>query len=936
MDQGSGGAPHTSRLVGRERELSLLHDFLTTVDGPGSLLLAVGDPGAGKSALLGAAAREAVRRGLRVLHCAGHESEHGLPFASLAQLLKPLLPAIDELPGPQRDALLCAFGVGGACGGNARDSAGEQPERLLINLAVLTLLSHAASLEPVLLVVDDAQWLDSCTLDALGFLARRLEQEPVAILCSARTESVPEQLAGFGRLTVPPLAKQAAEQLLASQPDAPTGLLKSHILEHAAGNPLALVELARATAEAPSSVLTTASGTLPLTDRLEAVFVQRLAGLPEATRRALLFAAAADGPDMSAALLAASAWATGPDGGVGAWLIAEDAGLVRLESGHVSFRHPLMRSAVYRTASFAERRRAHLALAANLASDPDRRAWHLAAATLAPNEAIARALEATADRARRRGGYRVAAAALERAAELTPDADTRSRRLIDAGALALRAGEPWWVEKLANAAQALTDDPALSTTAALQAGWALAATTRQKAALTHLLPLAAERVASAPDVALNAIAVGAIVVYNMGDECYRRQVLELLDAIPDGAGGMIQEGWARAGLDPFGDREGHMRRLASALATPDIGYEAMTTLGGCAWVLDETATAIRVLSETVESLRRVITAGSNATVGQALALAQFESGAWEAAQASAQDAHRAAVENGLDMAGRAAMYVSAALLALRGETGAARDLIDRAVAGTDPAESRALEARARTVRAVVAAAEGDHERSYEYLRGLFTDGPDPEPLHYHASYYAIADLAAAGVTVGRAEDAAAVVASAERRLAGGASPRLALLLLRARALLAPEEKAEDCFAAAVGDPAGEQWPFERAVTLLEYGEWLRRRRRAQDARIPLSRALTVFEQLGALPMAIRTRAELRACGLVVPGEAEPSGGLANLTAQQLQIVRLAAKGLTNRQIAERLLLSDRTIGFHLYQAFPKLGVTSRAQLRDALTRLEGA
>lgn len=930
MAQESGRTPHAGRLVGRDAELSRIRAFLATVDGPGRVMLVIGDPGVGKSALLDVAARAALREGLMVLRCTGHEGEQELAFSALERLLKPLLYGVEDLPDAQRDALLGAFGVEGP------DASSDQPDRLLINLAVLSLVSGAAAVQPVLLVVDDVHWLDSCSLDVLGFLARRLADEAAAILAGTRVETVPEQFASeFVRLPVPPLADKAAEQLLAAQPLAPTGALKSHIMEYAAGNPLALVELARASAEAPSSALVSAAGGLLLTDRLEAVFAQRLAGLPEATRRVLLFAAAADAPDLPAALLAASA--AGPDGAVDAWLVAEEAGLIRLESGHVAFRHPLMRSAVYRSAPFAARREVHLTLAANLASDPDRRAWHMAAATPAPDEEIARALVDTADRARRRGGYRAAAAALERAAELTPDPEMRGRRLLDAITPAMRAGEPWWVERLATVALALTTEPEVSIKASLYAGWSLATTTRQKAALTHLLPLAVDLVESAPTRALDAVGMGTIVVYNMGDETYRRRALELVDAVADTAGRHVAEGWIRAGLDPFGDRPGHLRRLARALATPDVGHEEMTTLGGCAWVLDETATAVRVLGETLESLRRVTTIGSNATVGQALALAQFEAGAWEAARLTAEDSQRVAAENGLDMAGRAAMYVSSALLALRGETAAAVELVDRAVRGTDPAESRALQARARTVRAVIAAAEGDRRLAYEQLRGLFTAGPDPKPLHYHASYYGIADLAAAAVSVGRSADAEQVVESAERRLAGRVSPRLALLLLRARALLAPEEEAEEYFVAAVDDSAGEQWPFERALTLLEYGEWLRRRRRPAQARVRLAHALAVFEQLGACPLAARAAAELRGCGLVVPRNQEESDDLLDgLTAHQLQIVRLAATGLTNRQIAERLLLSARTVGFHLYQAFPKLGVTNRAQLRDALTRREGA
>ncbi|MEV5750285.1 AAA family ATPase [Actinoallomurus sp. NPDC052308] len=926
MGRGGDADLPESQVIGREPELTRIRRLLDTTGADRSpLLLVVGEPGSGKSTLLDAAAREAGHRGLRVLRCQGHEGETGLVFAGLHQLLAPMAADVRELPGPQRDALLGAFGLdeSGSAG-----TAGE-PERLLINLAVLTLLSDTAYRQPLLIIVDDAQWLDACSLDVLAFVARRLADEPVSVLAATRGESVPEQFGPeFPRLVVPPLAAAAAGRLLDVQPVPPAGPLRGQILRQAAGNPLALVELARATADSPASLTDDAVERLPLTARLERIFADRLAGLPEETRRALLFAAAADDPDLPAALLASSA--VGPDGGLEAWLLAEKTGLVTLDSGHVAFRHPLMRSAVYQAAPFAARREVHLALADALAGNPDRRAWHLAAATLAPDETIAAALEATADRARRRGGYRVAAAALERAARLSPDPHRQARRLLDACNLAMHAGRPLWVERLTAGVVAATDDPDLLTEAALWTGWALAATTRQKAALSRLLPLAASTVDTAPVVALDAVRHGAIVIYNMGDEGYRREALELLARIPADVGEPFKQAWPRAACDPFGDREGHLRSLYRALDVPDPGATELTVLGGCAWVLDETATAVRLMSEGMEHLRRVTTAGANAVLGQALAIAQFESGAWDAAEVTADDARRVAAENGLDMAGRATMYVEAALLTLRGNTGRARELIDRAVAGIDPAESRALQARALVVRGAIAAGDGNHALAYGLLRGLFTVDPDPMPLHYHASYYGVGDLAAAAVRARQEKDAANVVDSVERRLAGGMSTRLTLIVHRARALLAPADDAEEHFQAALTDPACEQWPFERAQTRLEYAEWLRRRRRTGEARTALAQALAVFERLGARPWVARTTAELRACGVALPAEKKRARNVEQLTAQQLQIVRLAATGLTNREIGERLLLSPRTVGFHLYQAFPKLGVTTRAQLRDAL------
>ncbi|MEU7473487.1 AAA family ATPase [Streptomyces sp. NPDC044984] len=923
MVTGGEQAPPTTEIFGRDAELSRLRDFVLTPrrEGPPSLVL-LGEAGTGKSTLLDAAAQEAAAHGRRVLRCTGHEGERELAFAALHQMLAPLLPEAAGLPDAQRRALLGAFGRAE----NAPPAADDRPERLLINLAALTLLSDAAARRPVLLVTDDAQWTDACSLDALAFVARRVTGEPVTLLMGVRGDTVPRQFGtDLARLPLRPLDDRAAERVLDAQPHAPRGPLRERVLRQADGNPLALVELARAGAGSPSPRPGGPAGALPLTERLESVFAERLAGLPPQTRRFLLYAAAADAPDMPAALLAASA-----SGGPDAWSVAEQAGLVRVESGRVVFRHPLVRSAVYGSASFGERRQAHLALADLLSDDPDRQAWHRAAATLVPDEDIAAALVRTAGRARRRGGYRVAAAALERAAELSPDGQARARRLLDACDLAMNAGEPLWVEKLAGGVAAATDDQAMLRAATLWTGWALAATTRQKAALSHLLPLADETVDRAPDAALVALGHAAIIAYNTGDETYRQRMLRLLARIPVDVGNDHDQLWTRACCDPHGDREGLLAFLRDCLARSERDAEQLTVLGAGAWILDDTTVAVRLLGEAMERLNAVTTAGSNATLGQALALAQFEAGAWEAAWSCAEDARRVAAENGLDMAGRAAMYVTSALLALRGRADEAREMIDRAVAGVDPAQGRALWVRSRWVRALVAGAEGNHPLEYELLRGLFTVGPEPSPVHYHASYYALGDLAAAAVRVGKRRDAAEVLAAARRRLDGRMSPRLLLLTRRAEAVLADDERAAELFEAALGDPAAEQWPFERAVVQLEYGQWLRRRRRTGEARTELSRALTVFEQLNARPWEERASAELRACGVTVRGGDGASRGIDRLTPQQLQIARLAATGLTNRQIGERLLLSARTIGFHLYQTYPKLGITNRAQLRDAL------
>ncbi|MFE9445426.1 ATP-binding protein [Streptomyces sp. NPDC006602] len=919
----------SEKAVGRESELARIAQIVfSEPSDDASTLVLVGEPGSGKSTLLKAATVEANRRGFDVLSCAGNREELTLEYGALHQLLKPVLHQLPDVPLPQRSALSRAFGVHPS---DVQPADGGQ-DRFLVGLAALNLLLMCARRKPLTVVVDDLQWLDACSLETLLFVARRISDEPVGLLAAVRDDSTGASMwSEFERLTVGPLPDEAAGHLLDTQPVIPRGWVRGQVLRLAEGNPLALVELARSASKIGTSTSEGSIGVAAsLLTRLGNTPAERLTALPKATRRMLLIMAVAEAPDTGAAMSAASA--SEPDGGIEAWSAAEEAELVRLVGGQVRFRHPLMRSVVYGAASFAERREAHLLLAENSAGDPDRRAWHLAAASWAPDESVAGALVETADRARRRGGYWGAAAALERAGQLSEDGWLRARRWLDACELAMRAGEPWWVESLAVKVATTTDDAAMLMEAVQRRGWALSVTGRHEAALSELLPLAMDTVDTAPTTALDAVVRGAVVVYSGGDEVFRRLAVELLSRIPGDAGSLCEHVWARACCDPFGDRRSLMELLDRAATEVDGEPYGIKLLGGAAWVLDETASAVRWLGSALEHLRSVTAMGSDVVLEQLLALAQFDAGAWDAARSSAQNARRVAAENNLETVEWAALYVDATVSALRGDTDRARGAIERAVAGTDVSERRALGVRAAMVRAAVAAVEGDHSMEFELLRELFTAGPDPRPVHYHRSFYGVGDLAAAAVRAGRQSEAAAVVDSVERQLGEGMSPRLRLIVGRARALLCEGEEAEALFRAVVEDPRAEQWPFERAVTAMEFGEWLRRRRRMGDARGELARALTVFERLEARPWVERTVGELRACRAPVRGAEQGPQAAERLTPQQLQIARLAATGLTNRQIGERLFLSARTVGFHLYQVFPKLGISSRGQLRDALDR----
>ncbi|MET8863906.1 LuxR family transcriptional regulator [Nonomuraea sp. NPDC004580] len=875
--------------MGRENEIAEILRRL----GSGRVLVLAGDPGAGKSALLDVAAGHAGR----VLRAAGSESEACLGFAGLHQLLRPVLGELDGLPPRQRSALRAVLGLD--------DGA---PDGMLAGSAVLTLVSNLA---PLLIVVDDAQWIDRASLDVLSFVARRLDAEPVTLLLGVRSAA---PLPGFGdeRLELGPLSDEAANRLLDRQPSPPTGRNRMRILQEAAGNPLALIELARATPTGGG-----VEGPLPVTERLERIYADQLQFLPEATRRSLLLLAAADATDVRTASKGL------PEADDKAWTPAEQAGLVRQDGARITFRHPLVRSAVYHAASFDERRQAHLALA-ELSEEPDRRAWHLAAATIRPDAEVSDALRQTADRARRRGGYAAAAAALERAAELSPHPADRAGLLAEAAAMAVFTGQLGWVERLAAEVARHSDDPALIGDAWLATGRLMALRSNHAAAFALLTRVADEH----PSKAMDALAAAAVVRYYSGEESQRQRIERLLSASPDGAltGGSLPDSGLRVWVEAVSDPHGAGARFVPALpgliaeATGDPGR--LTALAIVAWILDQTALAARTFDEAYD--RWQAGGALPAGLGSAVGWAYLEQGRWAEARTVAAEIAATATTAGLDHAEACVHALDATVLALRGDADGARRGAERALALVDPLESRSIAVSARRALGFAAVAEGDYETAYAQFRSAFT--AEGEPVHYHVSPTVLAELAAAAVRRGRREEAAGLLERAASR--PGLSVRIRALLDRGRALLAEPDHAEPYFLAALADEAGEQWPFERAQTRLDYGEWLRRRRRIAEARPLLTSALETFRRLGARPWIERAEAELRAAGVEATRTAP--GALTELSPQQQQIVRLAARGLTNREIGDKLYLSPRTVGSHLYRVFPKLGITARSQLRDVL------
>ncbi|GAA1716838.1 LuxR family transcriptional regulator [Isoptericola hypogeus] len=908
-------------IVGRHAELGRVTE-LAAAGGAGVLVL-VGDPGLGKTTLARHAMSTARDAGRTVLTARGAVGERELAFGALHQLLRPCLDRLDRLPRPQRRAVGGAFGL--------LDDA-PVPDRLHLAAGVLTLVSDLP--EPgALVVVDDLQWFDDASRDVVLFCARRLVDGDgrTGLLLATRPEAAP---AGLPALELAPLGDQDAGRLLDRQPAPPAAHERPAVLHHAAGNPLALVELSRPGAT-PAGTTGDGTGADAVTARVQRAFAARLPALPPETRHALLLAAAADADDLSV-VLAAARPAGDPDDvpddaraaadALITWAPAEEAGLVHLDGDRVRFRHPLARGAVYDSAPLAARRGAHLALA-EASPDPDRHAWHLAAAAVGPDGDAAAALEATADRARERGGWVAAARALERAGDLSPDPGAATRRYLLAAPAAMFTGRTAWVERLAaRAGVTATDEPA-RLEADLYAGWAIASTNRHADAVGRLTALA-RRVADVdPGLAVAALTPAAVAAYNAGDDALLDDVGDALAAA--GSAELVDDdpavAWVLGSVAPF-DPASRAALDRALRVHGELGIRELNVLGGAAWVLDETRLAERLLGRLLDLFADGPTEGTNALVSSTLAYARLELGRWDDAQAGAEDAIRVAEETGMPVVRAAAQVTTAQLAAYRGRTDEARSLARAALEALDPDITRAVGVRARLTLGLAALADGDPEGAYDLLRRGFDD--DGAPVHRHSSVHSLAMLAGAAVRSDRAADAARVVEAAAAHVGAEPGPRVTAIVHHARALLSGGDDAERHYRAALADPASATWPFERALVRLDLGERLRRSRQVSRARTELSAALETFLRLGAAPFAERATAELRAAGVKVADRVPDP--LAALTPQQRRIVHLAAQGRTNREIAEHLFLSPRTVGFHLYRVFPVLGVSSRAQLRDVV------
>lgn len=903
-------------LVGRRLETLALDRLLAdALEGRSGVLVIRGEAGIGKSALLDHAQTRARTEGMTILRGVGIESESVLAFAGLHQLLRPAFDSIDHLPAPQAAALRAAFAL----------SADTVEDRFRVAVGVLGLLCDVAEAQPLLCLIDDAQWFDQASNEALLFAARRLEAERVAILWAARDDGT----GGFSAPAVPDMRlsrlREADARSLATATVAGDSAREriEWLVENAQGNPLALIELA---ASGP------ASGVVPPTTSVEQAFLGRIRRLPPGARQVLLLVAAEGTGNRDVIARAAVEAGLDPDDLV----VAEVDGLVRVGPKVVEFRHPLVRSAAYRGAGFAERERAHRVLAAVLVdpADADRRAWHRAAATVGPDEQAAADLESSAGRAQQRGGYAVAATTLVRAADLSEDDAQRGRRLLLAARASHRAGQYEQAIVLAERAAGLDPDPLVQADLAIIRGSAeiwrgrpaeISDTLRTAAAAIadHDVPRALQlAIAAAEAAALAGDAerlsragqttaglrvdpdhddqVGLSLVPQAGAHVFSGDIAASAPLFRRAAG--LAAGTGRPSVRPVDGPALMWRAIASVFAGD---YDRAQKFYGAAATGARNQGAVGVLWYVL--------------TGRALCHLYFAF-VQEAAEA-AHEAMRLAADLGTEDDSGLVVSVLGWVAAIQGDQDGLRRYSE--MTAVDAARGLALPpAVIAWGRAELALANGRWAEALSDLRDLSSFRPGfGHPLVAAATAPALVEAAVRSQRPELAEDAIARLRAWVEHTSPQHREPLLERALALRATSAGDAAAHYEDALRLHEHGGGA--FNRARTQLLYGELLRRERKRLEARDHLRAALTGFEQLGARPWIERASVELRATGESMRRD---PGAATRLTPQELQIARLAGEGSSNKDIAAQLFLSHRTVEYHLSKVFMKLGISSRAEL----------
>ncbi|NED95767.1 helix-turn-helix transcriptional regulator [Phytoactinopolyspora alkaliphila] len=900
-------------LYGRSAEKTRIDRMLTeATDGHSSALVFRGEPGIGKSTLLEYAREQASRSEVPVLSGVGVEAEIELPYGALHLILRPALGDLDAVPAPQADALRGAFGLAGS----------RAADRFLVGLATLTLLAEHAGGGPLLCLIDDAQWLDHSSLSAMCFAARRLGAEGIVMLFAARADDTALPAFGLPEMEVGGLGR---EESLAFLDEFVPGLapqLQDRIVAETAGNPLALRELPAAlTPEQRAGWLApeaSPAGDNPVPSRVQETYQARVRALPDTTRYLLLVLATEDTGELTVVLDAARRLGAGiPD-----LERAEADNLVDVVGARLMFRHPLIRSATHHAASAAQRLAVHRALAETFeaASAADRAAWHRAAASTEPDEAVASALERSAEHARSRGGYAAVAAAYQRAAELTPDPAQRVRRLASAARAAADAGRPDRAAKLADLAEPDAAAPRVladlvqvrSAIAheqdrphlAVELAWAASAIAEDDPGLAAVMLLDAVTAAWASANHADVAAVARLAAVPSPDPFLARTSAAIVHLTTGG----LKHGvpYLRELLAEFAHNPGRSIWQRSSiqwwfhwLADPDAGYEEAAALEReC-----RAQGAIGLLPRALMYLAR----------------AELIRGRLRAARSAADEGLRIAQDTDQPHFAGHLSGLLACVAAIVGDGELTRPLAGEIL--DEGLTERGVECL--YALNILDLGSGRHESVLERLDRLGV-GPAREVAMGH--FASLPDYVEAAARAGAPELAAEASATYGEWAEATERPWAMAVALRCRAILADGDDARELYEAAAELHARDGQPFERARTELLFGSWLRRRLFRNDARPHLRVAHEIFDQLGAAEWLRRTAAELRAAGEASETPERGPDVLDRLTPQELQVARLAADGLSNRDIAAQLFLSPRTVGYHLYKAYPKLGVTSRHEL----------
>jgi DNA-binding CsgD family transcriptional regulator len=907
----------TAKLRDRLEERDTLDGLVDAVRvGESRVLVLRGEPGVGKTALLDYVSSQAA--GCRVARATGVQSEMELAFAGLHQLCAPMLDRLEALPVPQREALRTAFGI----------SAGSAPDRFIVGLAVLGLLSEVAGQQPLVCLVDDVRWLDRASAQVLGFVARRLAAEPVVLIFAARAPG--EELAGLPELLVAGLRKEDARALLDS---AVTGILdarvRDRIIAETQGNPLALLELPRGLSSAELAGGFGLPGTVSLPGQIEQSFQRQLDALSAETRRLLLLAAA--DPSGDPALVWRAAGRLGIQ--MRAAVPAAEAGLAEF-SPLVRFRHPLVRSTAYRSAPLSERQQAHAALAeaTDPEADPDRRAWHRAQAAPGPDEEVAAELERSAGRAQARGGMAAAAAFLERAVALTIDPARHAGRTLAAAQASLQAGAFGKALELVTAAETGPLDESQSARADWLRGQIAFASGPGRDAPLLLLKAAKRLEPLSLDLArqtyVDAWQAGVFAGYlaGAGDLLEISRAARALpplahpprpvDLLLDGLALMVTDGPAAAA--PV------LRQATSAFDRADIPVQESLQWGWLVRVADKAMwdeAGRRLTVGQVQLARNIGALDQLPILLNMTAMDAVWSGDFTAAASLIAEAAAVCEATG----SRLAPYAAMMLASFRGREAEAAPLIQSAIEEGAAAGQGVAVTYAYWVAAILYSGLG------RYADALAAARQASGHKHPYVSAWALPELIAAAAHTGEtriARDALDLLA--ERTRAGGTEEGLGVEA-RCRALLSEGDAAEAYYREAIARLGPTRLRPDLACAHLLYGEWLRRERRRGEAREQLRTACEMLDEMRMEGFAERARRELLATGETAGKRAvQPARGATALTSQEVQVARLARDGLSNPEIAARLFISARTVQYHLSKVFAKLGISSRGQLHQVL------